>query len=102
MDGNGAQISPCGDGPDGDANAQDLDAGAQNARLRSKQDALPNTCVYVGFLGWWVTEKDLMEYFSPYGHLVSVRVSVAAAAVGWGRGGGVMRATCMNITGVVP
>jgi hypothetical protein len=53
----------------------DLDAAAQNARLRSKADACPNTCVYVGFLGWWVTEKDLQDFFSPYGELVSVRVS---------------------------
>lgn len=57
--------------------AQDLDAAAQNARLRSKQDACPNTCVYVGFLGWWVTEKDLVEYFSPYGELVSVRLLIS-------------------------
>jgi hypothetical protein len=57
--------------------AQDLDAAAQNARLRSKQDACPNTCVYVGFLGWWVTEKDLIEYFSPYGELVSVRLLIS-------------------------
>jgi hypothetical protein len=57
--------------------AQDLDAAAQNARLRSKQDACPNTCVYVGFLGWWVSEKDLIEYFSPYGELVSVRLLIS-------------------------
>jgi hypothetical protein len=61
-------------GPDPDL-GNDLDAGAQNARLRSKADACPNTCVYVGFLGWWVTEKDLHDFFSPYGELVSVRVS---------------------------
>jgi hypothetical protein len=53
----------------------ELDAAAQNARLRSKADACPNTCVYVGFLGWWVTEKDLQDFFCPYGELVSVRVS---------------------------
>jgi hypothetical protein len=63
-------------GEDG-AGAQDLDAAAQNARLRSKQDACPNTCVYVGFLGWWVSEKDLIEYFSPYGELVSVRLLIS-------------------------
>lgn len=59
----------------------ELDAAAQNARLRSKQDAQPNTCVYVGFLGWWVTEKDLIEYFAPYGDLVSVRVSADATSM---------------------
>jgi hypothetical protein len=69
-----------GDGVPG----SDLDAAAQNARLRSKQDACPNTCVYVGFLGWWVTERDLVEYFQSYGELVSVRVSVR----GWGEGVG--------------
>lgn len=60
---------------------QELDAAAQNARLRSKQDACPNTCVYVGFLGWWVNERDLVEYFCPYGELVSVRVSTTTCAV---------------------
>jgi hypothetical protein len=69
-----SEMSGCNE--DG-AGAQDLDAAAQNARLRSKQDACPNTCVYVGFLGWWVTEKDLIEYFSPYGELVSVRLLIS-------------------------
>lgn len=74
-----AAAAAVADGADGDAGAGgELDAAAQNARLRSKQDACPNTCVYVGFLGWWVTERDLVEYFSPYGELVSVRVSGAA------------------------
>lgn len=74
------QPSPGNDDKGEDPGApQELDAAAQNARLRSKQDAQPNTCVYVGFLGWWVTEKDLQDYFSPYGQLASVRVS------GWGR-----------------
>jgi hypothetical protein len=66
----------------------DLDAAAQNARLRSKADACPNTCVYVGFLGWWVTEKDLHDFFSPYGELVSVRVSrrgdMRLVCIAWG------------------
>ena len=33
--------------------------------------------MYVGFLGWWVSEKDLVEYFSPYGELVSVRLLIS-------------------------
>jgi len=61
-------------GEDRDA---ELDAAAQNLRLRSKRDATPNTCVYVGFLGWWVTEKELEACFAPHGKLVSVRVSGA-------------------------
>ena len=78
-----SQNSPGHDDKGEDPGApQELDAAAQNARLRSKQDAQPNTCVYVGFLGWWVTEKDLQDYFSPYGQLASVRVSEG----GWGYG----------------
>jgi RNA recognition motif-containing protein len=59
----------------GDDGCGELDAAAQNLRLRSKRDATPNTCVYVGFLGWWVTEKELEACFAPHGALVSVRVS---------------------------
>jgi hypothetical protein len=66
----------------------ELDAAAQNLRLRSKRDATPNTCVYVGFLGWWVTEKELEACFAPHGKLVSVRVSAAGRGAmgprGWG------------------
>ncbi len=62
-------------GMGGLADGSDLDPAAQNARLRSKQDASPNTCVYVGFLGSWVTEQDLADFFAQYGTLVSVRVS---------------------------
>ncbi|GBF96669.1 hypothetical protein Rsub_09302 [Raphidocelis subcapitata] len=61
-------------GEDRDA---ELDAAAQNARLRSKRDATPNTCVYVGFLGWWVTEKELEACFAPHGKLVSVRLLIS-------------------------
>lgn len=59
----------------GDDRDAELDAAAQNLRLRSKRDATPNTCVYVGFLGWWVSEKELEACFAPHGKLVSVRVS---------------------------
>lgn len=62
-------------GDSGSSHQAEFDAAAQNSRLRSKSDAQPNTCVYVGFLGWWVTEHDLVEYFAPYGELQSVRVS---------------------------
>lgn len=73
-----SHVSPGGDDKGEDPGApQELDAAAQNARLRSKQDAQPNTCVYVGFLGWWVTEKDLHDYFSPYGQLASVRLLIS-------------------------
>jgi hypothetical protein len=70
-----SELGGCGE--EGLGGQQDLDAAAQNSRLRSKEDACPNTCVYVGFLGWWVSEKDLVEYFSPYGELVSVRLLIS-------------------------
>lgn len=52
------------------------DATAQNARLRAKPDVEPGPCLYVGFLGWWVTEKDLEDYFGPYGELKSIKVLI--------------------------
>ncbi|KAI8474762.1 MAG: hypothetical protein J3K34DRAFT_517852 [Monoraphidium minutum] len=61
----------------GEERDAELDAAAQNARLRSKRDATPNTCVYVGFLGWWVGEKELEACFSPHGKLVSVRLLIS-------------------------
>ncbi|WIA21268.1 hypothetical protein OEZ85_000502 [Tetradesmus obliquus] len=54
-----------------------LPSGQTLGVMMSKADACPSTCVYVGFLGWWVTEKDLHDFFSPYGELVSVRLLIS-------------------------
>ena len=56
------------------------DPAAQNARLRAKPSEQPSPCLYVGFLGWWVSEVLLREYFEDYGVVRSVKVTALAGS----------------------